>query len=414
VGRVESDLAAAKRDMDRARERAEARSAELAAAREELAGARVEVCAARRQADQAEEAARAAGRRGDELEARLKSCEGSLASARRLVEGEQASLQLARQQELGKQQEVERLKALVQRLDAGREELATRLQESAGLVRAERGQAEAQAAARLAAEQALLEKDAAVAQLRQTVAMLDEERDALVAEVDEKAEELHALGAKLGRASEAAAAAEQLLRPALDRAVAESEQRGKQLSQAAAERDALIAQLGESQGLAGRLRDEARTREAALAATSEDLRQMIRENQLVNEESQSSAAAAAQMRRELDEARENSVFLQQVVQAFEAEKEELLEAYTRLGEEASAAQSSSHALEAECDTLRKYAHGVEQALKAATEHAIAQENAVAMALSAGLTESHLSRALLHDNTNGVESLPAPEPKAVAV
>jgi len=187
--------------------------------------------------------------------------------------------------------------------------------------------------------------------------------------------------------------------------VAESEQRGKQLSQAAAERDALIAQLGESQGLAGRLRDEARTREAALAATSEDLRQMIRENQLVNDESQSSAAAAAQMRRELDEARENSVFLQQVVQAFEAEKEELLEAYTRLGEEASAAQSSSHALEAECDTLRKYAHGVEQALKAATEHAIAQENAVAMALSAGLTESHLSRALLHDNTNGVRASP---------
>ena len=35
---------------------------------------------------------------GDELEARLKSCEGSLASARRLVEGEQASLQLAKQQ----------------------------------------------------------------------------------------------------------------------------------------------------------------------------------------------------------------------------------------------------------------------------------------------------------------------------
>ena len=123
-----------------------------------------------------------------------------------------------------------------------------------------------------------------MAQLRQVVGALDRERDALVAEADQRAEELARL--RSGAADKEAAAAE--LEGRLATAQEQAASQAELLAAADADRAALRRKEEAATVQEERLRAEALAQEAELAATADDLRKMIRENQVLNEELQRS------------------------------------------------------------------------------------------------------------------------------
>ena len=109
---------------------------------------------------------------------------------------------------------------------------------------------------------------------------LDRERDELAAEADAKAEEVQTLQRTAETALQTVADLEAQLTEAREQASTQ----GTLLSAADAERGALRARLEHSGAAEEQLRAEAASQEDELAATADDLRKMIRENQILNEE----------------------------------------------------------------------------------------------------------------------------------
>ena len=84
------------------------------------------------------------------------------------------------------------------------------------------------------------------------------------------------------------------------------------------------------------LYSEAIAHEAELAVTSDDLRKMIRENQILNEELQRAGSDADRLQQELAQAISRVTYFEQLSKARETKKQELLRSYRKVGEEVSA------------------------------------------------------------------------------
>ena len=194
------------------------------------------------------------------------------------------------------------------------------------------------------------------------VGALDRERDALVAEADQRAEELARL--RSGAADKEAAAAE--LESRLATAQEQAASQAELLAAADADRAALRRKEEAAAVQEERLRAEALAQEAELAATADDLRKMIRENQVLNEELQRSGEAADQLAHELQHGASQAAYFQQLAKAKDGEKEELLGSYRRQGDEAKALQTSLQQTGLERDRLRA------QLAQLETEHAAGQ------------------------------------------
>jgi len=223
---------------------------------------------------------------------------------------------------------------------------------------------ETSAAAKATTEQRAQEQGATISQLRQAISMLDNERDALVSEVDQKTEDLHHADQQLQHALHVLAdrdVKEQLM-------LQESGRHTKLRAQAEDERDSLRSQLDALVCSDKDLRQEVRSREAELSATSQDLRKMIHENQVVNAEIQGYSVETNRLRAQLDEARAHVARLEQAGNVREREVEELLDAYRRLSDEAHASQAASTQLGVECDRLRMYARSLELESEAMLGH----------------------------------------------
>ena len=106
-----------------------------------------------------------------------------------------------------------------------------------------------------------------------------------------------------------------------------------------AEAAELRATLAAAEAEGARAKSEAVAQDAELAATADDLRKMIRENQILNEELQRCGAEGERLQHELQQAVSNVTYYEQLAKAKETERQELLGAYKRLGEEATAARA---------------------------------------------------------------------------
>ena len=134
----------------------------------------------------------------------------------------------------------------------------------------------------------LAETEKIARDLRELVASLDAERDALSAAVDERAEEAVALKQSSECALQTVAESERQLLEA-------REQNGRQaklLASLEAGCAVLQSRLDEASKAEAALRGAARANEEELANVSDDLRKMIQENQLTNEELQKAARSA--------------------------------------------------------------------------------------------------------------------------
>lgn len=121
------------------------------------------------------------------------------------------------------------------------------------------------------------------------------------------------------------------------------------LSAAEGNRATLEQRLEQAEKTEARLLAEGEATESELGATADDLRKMIRENQILNEELQTTAAGGEAARRELQQAGARVTYLEQLAKASEDEKAELLAAYRGLGDEAAALRLSLQQTGAERD-----------------------------------------------------------------
>lgn len=121
------------------------------------------------------------------------------------------------------------------------------------------------------------------------------------------------------------------------------------LSAAEGNRSTLEQRLEQAEKTEARLLAEGEATESELGATADDLRKMIRENQILNEELQTTAAGGEAARRELQQAGARVTYLEQLAKASEDEKAELLAAYRGLGDEAAALRLSLQQTGAERD-----------------------------------------------------------------
>ncbi|KAL3924811.1 MAG: hypothetical protein SGPRY_003810 [Prymnesium sp.] len=166
-----------------------------------------------------------------------------------------------------------------------------------------------------------------------------------MAELDEKAEELSQLRSSNYSSTQAAADYERQLAQVREQALRQAEL----LSAAEGNRATLEQRLEQAEKTEARLLAEGEATESELGATADDLRKMIRENQILNEELQTTAAGGEAARRELQQAGARVTYLEQLAKASEDEKAELLAAYRGLGDEAAALRLSLQQTGAERD-----------------------------------------------------------------
>ncbi|KAL1524944.1 hypothetical protein AB1Y20_019820 [Prymnesium parvum] len=371
--RLEDELSEAKQQAGFAREdcrRVKQRADGLA---EQLERSNSLVEDLRQQLGEAEEGRRACETALEEVQAKLAREKEASHSAEAAAQTFQAQLDSSRAAEREREAEVSQLKSLVSRMDVGRKEIAEKLtatlrklHEAEQAHQALNNQLEANA-------QALRERDATIDQLRQVVASLDKERDALLVELDEKAEELSHQRTSCQNATQAAADFERQLSQVREQSMRQAEL----LAAADCVRSALEERLAEAGRSEARLVSESQETEAELAATADDLRKMIRENQILNEELQRSGQQRENLQRELHLKSSRVMHLEQLTKADEMEKEELLSAYRRLGDESAALRLSMQQTAHERDIMLAQLDGVKQevAEQQAMSHQTHEENA---------------------------------------
>ena len=244
--------------------------------------------------------------------------------------------------------ETSQLKSLVARMEVAHAETASKVE--AGQTRLDAAQAaqraEAESRSQCAAQ--LAETENIARDLRELVASLDAERDALSAAVDERAEEAVALKQSSECALQTVAESERQLLEA-------REQNGRQaklLASLEAGCAVLQSRLDEASKAEAALRGAARANEEELANVSDDLRKMIQENQLTNEELQKAARSAERYGDESRRLEARVAQLQAAVEAGGEEKEEMLRSYRRQAEEVAAIRLSMSTLADERDSLR--------------------------------------------------------------
>ena len=176
----------------------------------------------------------------------------------------------------------------------------------------------------------------------------------------------------------------------------QAERRAKALADAEGAREVLQVRLNAMGEAEERLRAEADANEAALAATTDDLRKIIRENQVLNHELQRAASERERSHLELRQAVSKAAHFERAVKAKEAEREELLASYRALGDDAAATGSSLHSSELECARLVSTVTALEAELHTAHgQSAALQSEHAQLALDLQTFERQNSQLTLH-------------------
>lgn len=244
---------------------------------------------------------------------------------------EQTRASRLRLQSLAYAAEVQQLKCCVRQTDdAGRAEVTAQLKAALRIM--SQAEEDRVVCAEILCKSGRLkvEQEETIDHLRQTIRMLDKERDMLVSEVDRKAEELQRIGEKLQLNEQTLRESGQKMRLALQ----DADRTALLLSQAEAERDALRKQLRDTVLSENIFREERAAREEELSATSTDLWKMIHENQMVNAEAQRFAMDNKKLHERLAQAESRSAYFKQAHEACKSDKDDILESYRRLTHDA--------------------------------------------------------------------------------
>ena len=317
----------------------------------------------------------------------------------------QRSLEEATAEVSERQREITQFRALLSRMDAGWNEMSKQL-EAAMLTRHElHSREERYEAASAEVDRVMTERMATIAQLRQVLSQVDRERDTLLAEVDAKAEDLKAQRSKLESSLQKTAEAEHAQRETVERLASQAQR------VTVAETDAETARARQECAVAAaeRMRSEALAHEAELAATAEDLRKVIRENQLLNEELQRFGAESDRLQHKLAQAVSRTAYFEHLSIAKETEKEELIRSHRKVGEELSAAKVMLHAAGLERERAVAQSAALEEDLSAMRGHLSQLQSEQSQLLldaqalerqNQGLTQraAALDAALVHEGT----------------
>ena len=317
----------------------------------------------------------------------------------------QGSLEEATAEASERQREITQFRALINRMDAGWNEMSKQL-EAAMLTRHElHTREEGYEAASAEADRLMTERMATIAQLRQVLSQVDRERDTLLAEVDAKAEDLKAQRSKLESSLQKTAEAEHAQRETVERLASQAQR------VTVAETDAETARARQECAVAAaeRMRSEALAHETELAATADDLRKVIRENQLLNEELQRFGAESDRLQHKLAQAVSRTAYFEHLSIAKETEKEELIRSHRKVGEELSAVKVMLHAAGLERERAVAQSAALEEDLSAMRGHLSQLQSEQSQLLldaqalerqNQGLTQraAALDAALVHEGT----------------
>lgn len=191
--RLEEEVGEAKQQAAFAREdgrRAKLRANELA---DQLEGANGLLDDLREQVAAAEDAKQAVQSTLEELKSSATADRERLHALQGQAHTLQSELEGSRAAEKEREAEVAQLKALVSRMDVGHKELTDKLKANLQTLAEVQAAREAMTSQLDGNAKKLQEHESTILQLRQVLGALDHERDALLTEVDEKAEELDRL-----------------------------------------------------------------------------------------------------------------------------------------------------------------------------------------------------------------------------
>eukprot|EP00884_Botryococcus_braunii_P001454 jgi/Botrbrau1/11309/Bobra.0038s0070.1 len=189
----------------------------------------------------------------------------------------------------------------------------------------------------------LEQKASEISELKETVRALDADRDVLQSTLDSKAEEMAQLSDELGAAHSQIDAANRELDAAhqqmgrVEEAMRESQSSAEQLTERLTGEQARVQAL-EADNLT--VREE-------LAAVSDDLQALVRENQIIVSQLTGKATEAESWRGELRIATERAETAEHLVRAREADVEDIRQAYESLAVEQQQVQSMVKTLERE-------------------------------------------------------------------
>ena len=276
-------------------------------------------------------------------EEKAKGADAARSAGAGALENEKLSQDLAL-----KEAECAQLKALVHRMEASHADGVAKADGlSAKLAEALRDKGSLGEAQEHTARQ-LSDATAQVGSLRELIASLDAERDALSAAVDAKAEEAVGLRQAAEKALGESSAAERTI----------AELRGQAshtaglLASLEGSRDALQAKVEGLSRDAARLTAQRTSDQEELANVTDDLSKMIRENQLLNEELQKLGRQAERASLEATRSEGRASQMRASVDAAKEEREELVRSYKRLTDELSASKAAMASANEEKDGLR--------------------------------------------------------------